>query len=138
MRRARKGPRALGRLRKSLNATKRSLWKALLDAARAKRGRLRKSLNGTKRCLWKPLLDAARARRSQSSGAAPEEPITPLNTVSGRLCWMRCARKGPRALGRLRNSLNATKRSLWKALLDAARARRSQSSGAAPEESKRH
>ena len=34
MRRARKGPRALGRLRKSLNATKRSLWKALLDAAR--------------------------------------------------------------------------------------------------------
>ena len=111
MRRARKGPRALGRLRKSLNATKRSLWKALLDAARAKRSQSsgaapEEPINATKRCLWKALLDAARAR-------------------------------GPRTLGRLRKSLNATKRSLWKALLDAARAKRSQSSGAAPEESKR-
>ena len=79
MRRARKGPRASGRLRKSRNATKRSLWKALLDAARARKcpralGRLRKSLNATKRSLWKALLDAARVKRSQSSGAAPEEP----------------------------------------------------------------
>ena len=53
MRRARK---ALGRLRKSLNATKRSLWKDPLDAARAKGpralGRLRKSSkNATKHAL---------------------------------------------------------------------------------------
>ena len=40
--------------------------------------------------------------------------------------------------GRLRKSLNTTKSSLWKALLDAAPAKRSQSSGSAPEESKRH
>ena len=85
MRRARKGPRTLGRLRKSLNATKRSLWKALLDAACAK--------------------------RSQSSAGGGSGIYTPLNAVSGRLCWMRRARKGPRALGRLRKSLNATKRS---------------------------
>ena len=39
MRRARKSPRTLGRLRKSLNVTKRSLWEALLDAARAKRSK---------------------------------------------------------------------------------------------------
>ena len=77
MRRAQKGPRALGRLRKSPNATKPSLWKALLDAARAKRsqspGGGRTSLNATKRSLWKALLDAARAKRSQRSGAAPEQ-----------------------------------------------------------------
>ena len=65
MRRARKGPRALGRLRKSLNATKRSLWKALLVAAHAK--------------------------RSQSSGAAPEE--SKRHSLSGRLCWMRRAKR---------------------------------------------
>ena len=51
---------------------------------------------------------------------------------------MRLPRKGPRALGRLRKNLNVTKRSLWKALLDVARAKRSQSSGAAPEEFKRY
>ena len=60
----------------------------------------------------------------------------PLNAVSALLDAARA--KGPSALGRLRKSLNATKRSLWKALLDAARAKTSQSSGAAPEESKRH
>ena len=54
------------------------------------------------RSLWKALLDAARAKRSQSSGAAPEESNTTKRALSGRLCWMRRARKGLRALGRLR------------------------------------
>ena len=39
MRRAQKGLRALGRLRKSLNATKRSLWRALLEREREKGAR---------------------------------------------------------------------------------------------------
>ena len=77
MRRTRKGPRALGRLRKSLNTVKCSLWKAVLDAVRAKRsqssGAASEESKRTKRSLWKALLDAARTKRSQSSGAIPEE-----------------------------------------------------------------
>ena len=75
------------------------------------------------------------------SWAAPEEPkrhYTPLNSL-----W-KGVLDAVRARARAKRSQNSgaapedTKRSLWKALLDAARARRSQSSGAAPEESKRH
>ena len=88
MRRARKGPRVLGRLRKSLNATKRSLLCWMRRARKRPRalGRLRKSLNATKRSLWKALLDAARAKRSQSSGAAPEESNATKHALSRGLC----------------------------------------------------
>ena len=86
--------------------------------------------------LWKGVLDAVRARARARKGPRTLGRLRKtLNALSGRLCWMRRAREGPRALGRLRKSLNATKRCLWKALLDATR---SQSSGAAPEEPKRH
>ena len=67
--------------------------------------RLRKSRTPLNCSLWKALLDAARAKRSQSYGAAPEESNATKRAVSGRVCWMRRARKGPRALGRLRKSL---------------------------------
>ena len=77
MRRARKGPKALGRLRKSLKATKRSLWISLEGSvgcgACEKVPELWGDRNATKRSRWKALLDAARAKRSQSSGAAPEK-----------------------------------------------------------------
>ena len=119
-------------------------------------GRLRKSLNATKRSLWKALLDAARAKRSQSFGAAPEESLegcvgcgacetgAALEGLNATTCSLWKFSEGSVGCGKrkrarkLRKSLRATKRSLWKALLDAARAKRSQSSGAAPEESKRH
>ena len=80
----------------------------------------------------------AREKRSQSSAAAPEESDATKRSLSRGLCRKGCARKGPRAPRRLRKSLNAIKRSLWKALLDTARAKWSESSGAAPEESQHH
>ena len=39
------------------------------------------------RSLSKALLDAARAKRSQSSGAAPEESNATKRALSGRLCF---------------------------------------------------
>ena len=104
------------------------------------------------------MLDAGRAKRSQSSGATPEEPNATKRALSGRLCWMRRARKGPRALGRLRKSLtrlnalslegsvgcgareesNGTKRALSGRLCWMRRARKGpRAHGAAPEECKR-
>ena len=77
------------------------------------------------------------AKRSQSSGAAPEESNTKRRQTLSQEGSVGCGarEKVPELWG---GSGRATKRSLWKALLDAARAKWSRSSGAAPEESKCH
>ena len=73
------------------------------------------ALNATKRPLQSALLEAARASGRPPSGRLQ----TPLNALSRVLCWMPRARFGAAAL---RKTLNATKRPVQSALLQAVRA----------------
>ena len=107
------------------------------------------------RSVWKALLDAARAKRSQSSGAAPEESngsggvanwvdgpevssveawrglkegsagsAATKRSLSTELCRKGRARKGPQSSAAAPEESNATKRSLSRGLCRKGRARK--------------